>query len=83
MNDEKTTHWLVRPQTIRKLWVGFAAVLVLLILTDAFLHAHPHFGVDGTFGFYGWYGLLTCAAMVLFAKALGLLLKRTDTFYDD
>lgn len=83
MSDEKEMHWLVRPQTIRKLWIGFGVVLTLLVLADAFLHAHPHFGVDGTFGFYAWYGLLACTAMVLFAKVLGLLLKRMDTFYDE
>ena len=76
-------HWLVRPRTIRRLWMGFAAVLALLVAADLFIHPHPHFGLDGTFGFYSWYGLLTCAAMVLFAKALGLWLKRDDTYYDD
>ena len=24
MNDEKQLHWLVRPSTIRKLWIGFS-----------------------------------------------------------
>jgi len=58
-------------------------VLCALALADGFLHPHALFRIDGTFGFYSWYGLLTCTAMVLFAKALGLLLKRPDTFYDD
>ena len=43
---------------------------------------HPGFGIDGTFGFYAWYGLGTCVAMVLFAKGLGVLLKRRDTYYE-
>ena len=83
VTENKTKHWLLRPRTIRLLWIGFTVVLALLVLADAFIHSHTLFGVDGTFGFYAWYGLLTCAAMVLFAKALGLLLKRPDTFYDD
>ena len=83
MTKNETKHWLLRPRTIRLLWIGFAAVLALLVLADVFIHPHAVFGVDGTFGFYAWYGLLTCAAMVLLAKALGLLLKRPDTFYDD
>ena len=75
-------HWLVRPRTIRGLWIGFAVILTALVLGDLLVHGHPGFGVDGTFGFYAWYGLGTCVAMVLVAKALGLVLKRPDTYYD-
>lgn len=82
-NEHETKHWLLRRRTIRGLWIGFSAVLALLVLADVFIHPHAVFGVDGTFGFYAWYGLLTCLAMVLFAKVLGLVLKRPDTFYDD
>lgn len=53
-----------------------------LVVADFAVHGQPHFGVDGVFGFYAWYGLLTCVAMVLFAKALGVILKRDDTYYD-
>ena len=82
-NHGRCGNWLLRRRTVRLLWIGFAAVLASLVLADVFVHPHPVFGIDGTFGFYAWYGLLTCAAMVLFAKAIGLLLKRPDTYYDD
>ena len=49
---------------------------------DSLVHGHPGFGIDGTFGFYAWYGLGTCVAMVLVAKGLGLFLKRPDTYYE-
>jgi hypothetical protein len=48
-----------------------------------FVHAHPSFQIDGTFGFYAWFGLVVCVGMVLFAKALGIFLKRKETYYDD
>ena len=76
-------HWLVRPETIRKLWIVFIAVLAATVLGDFFVEHHPHFGIDGTFGFGAWYGFITCVAMVLFAKGLGLILKRPDTYYDN
>lgn len=76
-------HWLVRPGTVRGLWIGFAVVLAALVLGDLLIHGHPGFGIDGTFGFYAWYGLGTCVAMVLFAKGLGVALKRPDTWYED
>ncbi len=84
LNDnEHDKHWLVRKKTILLLWRGGIAILLMLVLADFFIHAHPYFGIDGTFGFYSWYGLVTCIAMVLFAKALGIFLKRKDTYYDD
>ena len=83
MIENEMKHWLLRARTIRLLWIGFIVVLSALALADVLLHPHALFGIDGTFSFYSWYGLLTCTAMVLFAKALGLLLKRSDTYYDD
>jgi len=81
MNREP--HWLVRLSTIRVLWRVFAAVLLASVLAQLAVHVHAEFGVGGRFGFYAVYGFLSCVAMVLFAKLLGTLLKRRDTYYDD
>ncbi len=75
-------HWLVRRRSIRVLWIVFVAVLAVLAVGDVFIYGHPDFGLDGTFAFYAWYGLLTCVVMILSAKAMGVLLKRKDTYYD-
>jgi len=83
MSGTEEKHWLVRPNTIRWLWRGGIVLLTLLVLADFFIHTHSSFKIDGSFGFYSWYGLITCAAMVFFAKALGILLKRKDTYYDN
>ena len=83
MGGKGTRHWLTRPRTIRRLWIGGGVMLAGLVLADFFVDAHPSFGVDGSFGFYAWYGLITCMAMVLGAKGLGVLLKRRDDYYDD
>lgn len=79
-NQDK--HWLVRPRSIRLLWVVFIGILALVALTDLLLHGHSYFTIDGTFGFFSWYGFATCVAMILVAKALGVFLKRADTYYD-
>jgi len=76
-------HWLVRKGTIRLLWIFGLAILATLVVGDLFLVPHPYFGVDGTFGFFAWYGLVTCIAMVIVAKFLGRFLSRKDTYYDD
>ena len=88
MIDEHDKHWLYRPSNLPKLWALQIAILVLSLLPEFFVHHHPHFteqgiGVDVTFGFHAWYGFLTCAAMVVGAKILGIFLKRKDTYYDD
>jgi hypothetical protein len=78
-----TEHWLRRPGTIRRLWVVFVTVLAATVAADLFFHRHDLFGIDGSFGFYAWYGFVACVGLVLGSRLLGLLLKRADTYYDD
>ena len=76
-------HWLARPSTIRLLWRVFAAVLAITVLLQAVIYVKGYFGVDGWFGFGAVFGFLSCLAMVLVAKVLGLVLKRDENYYDD
>ena len=69
--------------SVRRLWQAFIAILVLAILAELAVEAHPHFAVERLFGFSALYGFLACAALILIAKGLGLVLKRRDTYYDD
>ena len=80
---EHEKHWLVRRSSIRLLWVIFAVVLRATVVGGFFVHPHVYFGVDGTPAFYAWFGLGSCAVMVVFAKILGILIKRPDDYYDD
>jgi hypothetical protein len=76
-------HWLVRPKTIRLLWIGFAVILALTVAAQLMVDVHDYFTVDGWFAFYAIFGFVSCLGMVIFAKALGWFLKRPDTYYDD
>ena len=75
-------HWLARPSSIRLLWRAFIAVLALTVAAELFLAHETHFPVERLFGFNALYGFLACAGMILFAKALGVLLKRRDDYYE-
>lgn len=75
-------HWLVRPQTIRWLWGAFGVILGLTVVAGLFVHQHVYFGIEDSFGFYAWYGFVTCVAMVVIAKLLGIFLKRPDDYYE-
>lgn len=76
-------HWLSRPSTIRRLWVVFVVVLALTVVVQLVVPVEGHFGVDGWFGFAALFGFFACVVMILVAKALGLVLKRPDDYYDD
>ena len=80
LNEDQ--HWLVRPQSIRLLWIFFIVILVATVLGDFFVLHKPYFGIDGTFGFAAWFGFLSCVVLVVLAKALSAILKRPDTYYD-
>ncbi len=75
-------HWLTRPKTIRWLWLIFIVILALTVIPDLVIHQHAVFGIEGSFGFYAWYGFITCVAMVAFSKILGIFLKRPEDYYD-
>ncbi|MEQ9448288.1 MAG: hypothetical protein RLN70_05180 [Rhodospirillaceae bacterium] len=75
-------HWLVRPKTIRLLWIAMYVVLAVTVLLQIVFHVHGEFGVDEAFGFNAWYGLGACALMVVGAKILGTAIKRKDNYYD-
>ncbi len=81
-DQKKKLHWLYRPENRRKLWWGFAVILAITVIAQIFVHVHDYFTVDGWFGFSAVYGFLACAGMVIFAKLLGLWLKRSENYYD-
>ena len=81
MTPKNDDHWLVRPATIRVLWIGFIAILVLTVLADLVIQPKGKFGIDGTVGFYAWYGFLACVVLVVGARLLGLIFSRPDDYY--
>lgn len=76
-------HWLTRPETIRKLWRLLVAVLAVVVLAELLVGHEAHFAVEQLFGFSAWFGFAACAVLIVLAKAIGVLLKRPDTYYDD
>jgi uncharacterized membrane protein len=83
MNDEKQLHWLVRPSTVRKLWIGSIIVLALVVLAQTVIYVKGYFGFDAWFGFGAVFGFASCLVMVLVAKLLGLVLKRPMDYYNE
>jgi hypothetical protein len=76
-------HWLYQAGTPRKLWTVGVVVLFITVLVELFFALHPHFRIAKLFAFHAIYGLVSCALMILFAKYLGLFIKRKDDYYDN
>ena len=75
-------HWLDERSNVRLLRRVSLLALALAVLAELVAPLHPHFVIDALFGFHAWFGFLACAVMIVAAKALGLLLKRPDTYYE-
>lgn len=82
-NTKREDHWLARPATTKLLWTVFTVALVIVVLCDFAVDHHPFFGLDDTFGFGAWIGFGACAVLIFGAGALGAVLKRPDTYYDN
>ena len=77
-----TEHWLRRPETIRRLWIGGLFALAGLVAVEVWVYTHGYFGIDGLFAFNAWFGFVSCVAMIFISNGLGKLLKREDAYYD-
>lgn len=71
----------IHEKSIRRLWLGFGIVLAATVLAEFWIPHEPHFEIERLFAYSALYGFLSCAAMILAAKALGVLLKRPETYY--
>ncbi len=79
---KKEFDYFDRPEVIRKLWILLYGSCGLTVVMELFAHRHPHFGFDGFFGFYAVLGFVSCAALILFSKFLGMVLKAREDYYD-
>ena len=81
MAGPEQDHWLARPSTIRLLWAFFIVVLAALVALDLVVTHHPNFDLEAA-SVSARGSVLSCVVLILFAKALGALLKRPDIYYD-
>ena len=75
-------HWLEQPATVQKIVYALYAVCAVLLLVDPLVHKHGPFAIEHLWGFYGIYGFVGCVFLVLAAKALRVVLMRSEDYYD-
>jgi hypothetical protein len=67
---------------VRKAWILFAVALALTVAVEPLVAHESVFAVEAVFAWNALFGFGACAALILVAKALGVLLKRRDDYYD-
>lgn len=80
--SEAKTYWLDRSENVTKLYRGLWVAGIGLLALDLFLHKHDEFDFAAWFGFYAVYGFFACVALVLIAKNLRRVLKRSEDYYE-
>lgn len=63
-------------------WIILSVLLLLTLVSNLIVHIHGYFDFDGLIGFYAAFGFISCLAMVVVAKILGLLLKKPENYYN-
>ncbi len=76
-------YWLDEPKNVKKIIWAVVTICGLLFVLDGFYDKHPHFEVEGWFGFYAIYGFVMCVMLVLVAKWMRTFLMRDEGYYDD
>ena len=79
---QEKEHWLDSKGNVTKVYRGVWVACALLLVAELFVHLHGHFAIESLFGFYGFYGFIGCVGLVLGAKALRVVLKRPEDYYD-
>ncbi len=74
--------WLDNSRNVDRIVYTLYAVCAVLFLADVAYAKHPHFDVEGWFGFYAGFGLIAATALVLVATQFRRLVKREETYYD-
>jgi len=64
-------------------WSVLIIALAATIIAENFIHVHVVFGLEGRMFFHAWYGLIMCAAIVIFSKFLGFFVKRKESYYKE
>ncbi len=83
VKDDQNDHWLVRRSTIKLMWWVGCGVLALTVIAQFFIPVKGYFGIDSWPAFGAVFGFASCVAMVVFAKLLGVVLKRREDYYHE
>ena len=87
MTDENEIGWFEKPANINTLIIALSAACVLSGLAQLLPsfhdpHHEPHFMVENLFGFQAIVGFVSFVVVVFLGKALRLIVRRSEDYYD-
>ena len=74
--------WADRPGNRKLIRRVLYAACALLVVADFVVHRHISVGVERVPVFYALYGFVALVGVVMAAKALRLLVRRDEEYYD-
>ena len=80
--SETKKYWLDRSENVTRLYRAVWGVGIALLVAELFLDKHEEFGFAAWFGFFAWFGFVACVTLVLIAKALRRILRRSEDYYE-
>ncbi len=83
MSQDKHDLYLLQPMVVKRIVYTLYALCAGSVLLDLVIHRHETLGFAEFFGFYAWYGLVACVALVLAAKGMRRLVKRPENYYGE
>ena len=80
---KKEFDWFDKPQNIKKLKIISIAVLVIIVISEFFIHAHKVNVWDKIPGINAIFGLVFGLVLIVVSKLLGKFwLKKDEDYYD-
>ncbi len=73
--------WVDKPGSADKIFKTLAVVCAVLFLADFAYHKHIYVAVEKIPGFYGIFGFVMFAGLVIAAKMLRVAIRRPDDYY--
>lgn len=70
------------PKNIKRLLFCFYTALIVLLVSEFFIHKHHSFPWEHYFSFYAVYGFVSCVLLIFVAKILRLIVMRREDYYD-
>lgn len=73
--------WVEKSENITLMIKGLAIFCALLFVANVFIHLHGHFAIEAIPGFYGVYGFIAFAFIVIATKYLRMAIGRDENYY--
>ena len=71
-----------KPKNV-KIFLGvFYVSLAALLVLDFFIHQHGEFPWENAPDFFAVYGFISCVLLIFIAKALRIIIKRNENYYE-